>query len=110
MSRPATSWIVLAVIAVIFVGIGIAKHEEFRLRTIDESEKQIKKTFVQRGERLRELGKPEYSLRTVEMMARTDKARYMVTLRVTNPPWVSLTALNMFISPAVKIDSVEQTK
>jgi hypothetical protein len=110
VSRLANAWIVLVVIGVIFVGVGFAKHGGFRFAAIHESEKQIKMAFAERGERLYELGKPEYSLGTVEMMAKTNKAEYLVTLRVTNPHWFSLTALNMFISPTVTIDSLEELK
>jgi len=110
VSRLHSVWIALAVIAAIFVGAGIPKHAEFRFRAIDESEKQIKKVFADRGERVREFGKPDYSLGTVEIMARTDKARYIVTLRVTNAHWVSLTALNMAISPTVIISSIEEAQ
>lgn len=108
MSRLGIAGIVLAVIGIIFVGVGFANHDEFQFAAIYESEKQIKNTFIERGETLHELGKPDYSFGKVEMMAKTDKAEYLVTLFVTNPYWVSLTALNKFIPPAVAVHSIEK--
>ena len=108
MSRSALVFIVLAVIGVVFVGLGLAHQSRFQFQAIVASEKQIKALFVERGERLSELGKPEYSPGRIEMMARTDKAEYTVTLFVTNPPCVTFTALNLYIDPTVTIDSVEE--
>ncbi len=108
VSRFAIFGIVLAIIAVVFVGAGLANQREFQSAAIDESEKQIKMAFAARGERLYELGKPGYSLGRVEMMAKTGQAEYDVTLFVTTPVWISLTALNSFVAPTVAIDNIEQ--
>lgn len=52
VSRFAIFGIVLAIIAVVFVGAGLANQREFQSAAIDESEKQIKLAFAARGERL----------------------------------------------------------
>lgn len=108
MNRPALALSVLAVIGVVFVGLGFANQREFQFAAIHEAEKQIKRTFVERGEKLSELGKPDYSLGKIEIMAKTDKAEYTVTLFVTNPDWVTLTALNHFVAPTVTIHSMDE--
>lgn len=110
MSRFDIFWIVLAIISVMFVGAGLVNQREFQAAAIDASEKQIKMAFAKRGERLNELGKPDYSLGRVEMLAKTSEAEYDVTLLVTTPVWISLTALNFFVAPTVTIDSMEQRR
>lgn len=108
MNRLTIAGIVLATIGLAFVGVGFANQSKFQFAVVHASEKQIKKAFVERGESLSELGKPDYSHGKIEMMAKTNKAEYLVTLFVTNPEWVSLTALNLFVAPSVTIHSMEE--
>jgi len=103
----AIATVVLAVIVITFVGLGFVNYREFQFRAIDESESQIKKYFTDHGESLSELGEADYSLGVIEMMAKTDKGEYTVTLFVTSSDWVTITALNYFVDPAVIIRSVE---
>jgi hypothetical protein len=108
MNRVVIAWVVLAALGAVFVGVGFANQREFQFAAIHESERQIKRAFIERGEHLAELGKPNYSFGRVEMTARTDKAEYVVTVLVTNPDWVSLTALNLFVAPTVSMHGIEK--
>jgi len=108
MRRIVIVWVVLAVVGVALMGLGSANQRKFQFSAIEEAEKAVKAYFLERKEDLLELGKPDYSLGRIEMTATTDKAEYVLVLFVTNPDWVTLTALNLAVAPTVTINSAKE--
>ena len=102
------TFIILIVVLLIIISVGLFNVHNFQKRAIADAEIIIQKHISKQNENLLKFVNSDYSSffvipDLIEISAVTNKNTYYVELFVTNSRWETMTALNIFARPKLKI-------